>query len=250
MSALTAIARQELTRLFVSPLAWTLLAGTCALLAWAFLQGVEAYVDAAPRLEAASAGVTDLVVAPYLSMVAGLLILVVPLLTMRTICEEGRAGTLSLLFAAGASAPAIVLGKLLGVLGVLMVLLVLLVAMPAALAGATALDWGKLGAGVLGLAVLATTLAAIGVAASSYAHHPATAAFGALAVSVFLWIVDSAARARGVTGELVNWIALPSHLGGFLRGVVATVDVAYFVLLAVLALTLASWRVERLREDG
>jgi ABC-2 type transport system permease protein len=252
MSATLAIARHELARLFVSPLAWSVLGAATALLAYAFLQGVEAYVDAAPRLagELGAPGVTDLVVAPFFSVAAGLLVVVVPLVTMRAICEERRAGTLPLLYAAGADARAIVVGKWLGALGLLAALGAILAAMPAALAGATDLDWGKIAAGLLGLAALGAALAAVGVGASALAHHPATAAFGALAVSVLLWVLDGAARARGVTTELVNALAIPTHLSGFLRGLVASVDVAYFALLAGAALAVATWRVERLREDG
>lgn len=252
MNAALAIARKELRQLFVSPLGWTLLATSTALLAWIFLLGLDAFQKASARLEQGpgAAGVTDLVVAPFLSSVAVLLVVLAPLVAMRSICEERRQHTLPLLFAGGASNLALALGKFLGVLAFLLALLALAATMPLSLAAGTTLDFGKLFAGLAGLALLSVALAAIGVLCSSFAQYPAGAALAALALGFFLWIVDAVARAEGVTQGLTNYLAMPTHLTAFMRGIVASVDVAYFVLLAVLCLALATRRIARLREDG
>lgn len=250
MSAALAIAARELRALFASALGWSLLALACALYAWWFLAGVEGYLDAAPRLAAGGGapGVTDMVVAPYLAQVAASLVYLVPLVAMRAICGERRQGTLPLLFSAGAGDAAIVCGKFLGVIGFVAVLLALAAAMPLTLLAGTALDLGKFGAALVGVAALAIALAALGVLASSMAAHPATAALAAGSAAVLLWIADSAARARGQTDGLINYLALPGHLTAFMRGIVASVDLAYFVLLALACLALATRRVARLRE--
>lgn len=252
MSATLAIARRELRSLFASPLAWTLLAAALALSTWLFLLGLEGYAQSSARFAGrpGAPGVTELVVAPYLATHTGLLVFLVPLLTMRAICGERRGDTLPLLFSSGASDAAIVLGKYLSALAFLAVLLALLLAPALVLAFATDLDGGRIAAGALGLALLASALAAIGVLASAIAHHPATAALGALATGTILWIVDAGARAQGTTQGLVNWIAMPTHLTAFLRGIVASVDVAYFALVAIACLVLATRRVARLREAG
>lgn len=252
MSATLAIARKELRQLFVAPLGWALLATSTALLAWLFLVAVDGFQALSARLEQSTgtAGVTDLVVAPFLSSTAVLLMLIAPLVAMRSVCGERRAHTLPLLFAGGASDLALALGKFLGVAAFLLILLGLVAAMPLSLAAGTPLDYGKLGAGLAGLALLALALAAIGVMTSAFAQHPASAALAALATGAFLWIVDSTARAQGVTQGLINYLALPTHLTAFMRGTIASVDVVYFVLLTVLCLALASRRIARLRQDG
>lgn len=252
MSATLAIARKELRQLFLAPLGWGVLAASTALLAWLFLVGIDGFQALSPSLEQSSgtAGVTDLVIAPFLSTVALWLMLVAPLVAMRSVCGERRGHTLALLFAGGAGGGALALGKFLGVAGFLLVLLALLATMPLSLAAGTSLDYGKLAAGLAGLALLAIALAAIGVMASSYAQHPASAALGALGAGAFLWLVDGAARAQGVTQGLINYVALPTHLTAFMRGIVASVDVAYFLLLTVLCLALAARRIARLRQDA
>ena len=252
MSAVLAIARRECRAAFASPLAWTLLAGSCGLAAWWLLLAVDGWSQNAAAIAARpdAPGVTDLVVAPHLASVCALLVAIVPLLTMRSICGERRDGTLPLLFSAGAGDGQIVLGKFLGSFAIALLLVALLVAMPLLLAIGTPLDFGRIAVAALGLALLAGALVAIGVLASSIAHHPATAALGALGAGALLWIVDAAARSRGDVNGLVNWLAIPSHLTAALRGVLASVDVAYFVLLAAFCLVLAARFVARTREDG
>ena len=84
---------------------------------------------------------------------------------------------------------------------------------------------------------------------SSFEFHHAGRQ-GLLQLGLIGWIADGAARERGVTDGLLNWLALPTHLTAFMRGVVASVDVAYFLLLVVLCLGLAAMRLARLRELG
>jgi ABC-2 type transport system permease protein len=252
MSALWPIARKELTLLRVSPLAWLLFAATTALAAYLFLLHVDAYPEASKLLAGreGAPGVTDLIAAPFFAEAAGLLLLLVPLLTMRAIGEERRGSTLPLLFGAGASDAAIVLGKYLGIMAFVALLIVLIVAMPASLAWGTELDWGKLMAGALGLFVLCAAQAALGVLASAYAGHAAAAAMACYALTGLLWYLDVAARARGTREDLINYLALPTHLTALMRGVVASVDLAYFAILAAVALALAVRRVRQLRELG
>ena len=54
----------------------------------------------------------------------------------------------------------------------------------------------------------------------------------------------------GVTNSLTHALAMSSHLQPMLRGVVDTADLAWFALLAVLALALASRRVAADKERG
>jgi ABC-2 type transport system permease protein len=252
MTIWSAIAAKDLRQSFAARLGWGVLAAASALLAWWFLLALEGYLAATPDqiAQRGSAGVGDLVVAPFLSSVAGLMVFIVPLLGMRSVCEERRRGTLALLYAAGAGDLAIAWAKLVGVLVPLLVLLGIVLAMPAALAFGTDLDGGRLAAGMLGLALLGLGLAAISVWCSSLAQHPSSAAAAALAINVIGWMLDSAARAQGTTHGLINYLAIPTHLSGFMRGAVASVDVVYFLLLTAAALALTTRRLGRLREAG
>jgi ABC-2 type transport system permease protein len=247
-----AVTRLEWRRLLVRPLAWVLAALTLAWLAWNFTLLLGSFL--ASQIQRAALpdgpGFTDLVAVPLLGQLAQLAFLVVPLLTMSVIAGERRNGTLPLLFAAGVPASHIVLGKYLAVLGWLMLWLALTLAMPLALTHATTFDWGKLAAAALGLALMLAALAALGVACSTFASHPAIAAAASLVIALALWSVNLGAQMAGVNGGIVNWLAMSTHLQPLLRGLVSTIDVLWFGLLIGLALALATHRLNADKERG
>lgn len=261
MSAL-AMVRLEWRRLFVRPLGWVIAALTLGELAWRFVLLLGNFLAAQVRLAAlpAGPGYTDLVAVPLLSSLftgglvpfglAELALLVVPLLTMSSLAGDRANGTLPLLLASGLSPLRIVLGKYLAVLGWLGLWLALALAMPLALAHGTTLDWGKLAAAALGLALMLALLAAVGVACSGFASHPAIAATASLVITLTLCCVNLGAQAAGVDNGAIHWLALGTHLDPLLRGLVSTSDVAWFVLLSLLALALATRRLAAERERG
>jgi ABC-2 type transport system permease protein len=247
-----AVARLEWRRLIVRPLAWVLAAMTLAWLAWNFTLLMGAFL--ASQIQRAALpdgpGFTDLVGVPVLGQLAQLAFLVVPLLTMSVIAGERRNGTLPLLFAAGVPASRIVLGKYLAILGWLLLWLLLTLAMPLVLTPLIRLDWGKLAAATLGLALMLSALAALGVACSTFASHPAIAAAAALVITLALWSVNLGAQMAGVNGGAINWLAMSTHLQPLLRGLVSTTDVVWFVLLIALSLSLATRRLSSEKERG
>jgi ABC-2 type transport system permease protein len=238
--------------MLVRPLAWVLAALTLAWLGWNFTLLLGGFL--AGQIQNAARpdgpGFIDLVGVPLLGQLAQLAFLVVPLLTMSVIAGERRNGTLPLLFAAGVPASRIVLGKYLAVLGWLLLWLLLTLAMPLALAHATHIDWGKLAAATLGLALMLAALAAAGVACSTFASHPAIAAAAALILALALWSVNLGAQMAGINGGAINWMAMSTHLQPLLRGLVSSTDIVWFALLIVLALALSVRRLSADRERG
>lgn len=248
----SAVARLEWRRLTVRPLAWVLAAITLAWLAWNFTLLMGAFLASQMQRAALpdSPGFTDLVAVPLLAQLAQLGFLVVPLLTMSVVAGERRNGTLPLLFAAGVPASRIVLGKYLAVLGWLLLWLLLTLAMPLTLAHLINLDWGKLAATTLGLILMLAALAALGIACSAFASHPAIAAAAALVITLALWSVNLGAQMAGINGGAINWLAMSSHLQPMLHGLVSTTDIVWFVLLIAVTLTLAARRLSAERERG
>ena len=246
------VARNEWRRLFAQPLAWVLLAATLAVLAYFFLLTLQGFLGLSPKLAGMPSppGVTDLVALPLMRAIASVLLLVAPLLGMRAIAGERQSGTLPLLQSSGTGGAGIVLGKFAALCGFFIVLIALALAMPASLAVGTQLDWGRLATGALGLILFAAALAAIAIAASSFTRQTVVAAIAALAIGLVLWMLDAGARYEGVSSSFINYLALPTHLEPFLRGIVATVDVVYFALIVTVALTLAARRLDAERERG
>lgn len=239
-----AVTRLDLKRLVVRPFAWTLAAVALAALAWMFLLDLNSFLVAQPKLavNAGDPGYTDLVAAPHLLAFVQLCLLLAPLITMHAVAGERRAHTLPLLFASGLSPVRIVLGKFFAALIFLWLLLALAALMPLVLMHGTTPDWGQFGAALLGCALCIAALTAIGIAASAYASHPAMAAIGALLIALVLSMLDAGARVTGVSIGWLGYLALPTHLTPFLHGIVASVDLVYFLLLIMFALALAARR--------
>ncbi|HSG11205.1 MAG: ABC transporter permease subunit [Gammaproteobacteria bacterium] len=228
------IAARELRSLFLSPLAWAILAVTQFIMAWLFLAQIETWLALQPRLAAieGAPGVADIVVAPLLANAAIVLLLITPLVTMRSLSEEYRARTISLLFSAPVSMTEIVLGKYLGILGFFLAVLVMLTLMPLSLMVGTDLDLGKLAAGLLGLGLMLAAFAAIGLYMSSLTEQPVVAAVTTFGLLLLLWIIDQAdsAQADGV----VSYLSMLSHYQTLLKGVFNSMDVGYYVLMIAL----------------
>jgi len=236
------IAAREWRGLFLSPLAWVLLAVAQGVLAWIFLLLVRDFQDLQGRLAGLenAPGITDLVAAPLFRVAAWVMLLLVPLLTMRLFSEERRTRTLDLLLSAPVGAPAIVLGKYLGVLALLLSLVVLVGLLPLSLAAGATLDYGKLLAGLLGLSLLAASAAAAGLYISTLTTQPVVAATVTLGLLLALEVVDTA-------GHLFRYLSLLRHYDALLLGLVNSADIAYYLLFATAFLGLAIRRLDDMR---
>jgi ABC-2 type transport system permease protein len=243
------IAARELRSLFLSPLAWSILAVTLFILAYLFLSQIEAYINLQPRLAAleGAPGVADIVVAPLFADAAIVLLLITPLVTMRVLSEERRSGTISLLFSAPLSMTEIVIGKYLGVLSFFLILLALLALMPLSLLAGTELDMSKLAAGMLGLILVVAAFTAIGVYMSSLTEQPTVAAVTTFGLLLLLWIIDWAGNGQTDESNALAYLSMLRHYEPLLKGLFSSTDVAYYLLIIVLFLGFSIRRLDATR---
>lgn len=246
------IAAREWRALFLSPLAWSLLAVTQAVLAWIFIILVNDFQQMEGQLSGLdpAPGVTDLVLVPLFRVTAWALLLLTPLLTMRLFSEEQRTGTLDLLLSAPVGLHQIVLGKYLGVLGFLLSVIALTALMPLALLAGTALDPGKLSAGLFGLGLFAASFAAAGLYFSSLTAQPLTAAAATFGVLLAFWLVDAAGGGQGAAGPWPAYLSLARHYDALQLGLVRSEDLAYYLLFSAAFVGLTMRRLDNLRLRG
>jgi ABC-2 type transport system permease protein len=245
------IGLRELKSLFLSPLAWSILAVVQLILAYLFLGRIEIIQMYQAQLMAmdGAPGVTEIILPDLLGNVAIILLLVVPLLTMRLVAEERRNRTLSLLFSSPLSMTEIVLGKYLGILLFLLVLLVLIALMPLSLLAGARLDFGLLAASFLGLALLLAGFAAVGLFMSTLTQYTTVAAISTFGALLLFWILDWSGQ--GFAGG--NWLAylsLFNHYKPFLDGIFDSADAVYHVLLITTFLVLSIHRLDADRLGG
>ena len=239
-----AIARRELAGLFLSPLAWVLLALNQGVLAWVMLRVVERFtgLEAAHRV----VGLTRELGVNLFGLAAALALLGVPLLGMRLFSEEFRSGSWVLLAAAPLSLPQILFGKLLGLAGLVLTLAALPLLLSLSLLPWVPLDLGLLGGATLGLLLAQFSFAAVGLFCSSLTTQPALAAAAAYGGLLALSVANQAAPATG-GGWIWDWLTWSDHLLPFLAGRMQTSDIAYFLLLGGLNLALTLRQLERRR---
>lgn len=235
------IASREFKTLFLSPMAWTILAILQFILAFLFLTQVEAFAELQPKLATieGAPGLTDIIVPPLFGNAGIILLLVTPLLTMRLICEERRNKTLSLLLSAPISNIDVILGKYFGILGLLLLIIALITLMPLSLLSGAELDLGKLFANILGLLLLVSAFTAIGLFMSCIAGHPTIAAMGAFGMLLLLWILDWSAGMSDQRSELFAYLSMLKHFQNVQSGLISSADIGYFLLFIITFITLS-----------
>lgn len=242
------IATHELKRLFRSPLAWIIFAIVQFLLAIFFLLILSQFTNPAAATLFANHGVTEIVVVGLLQIAGVILLLITPFVTMHTFSEERQSGCIKLLLSSPISMTELVLGKYLGIIGYLFLLLSLIILMPLSLLMGTELDLLQLLSAILGLVLLTSSFAAIGLFVSSLTSQPAVAAISTFGVLFVLWIMNM----TGNTGselfrEILTYTSLLNHYHHLLDGIFNSADVVYYLLISTLFIILSIWRLDNER---
>jgi ABC-2 type transport system permease protein len=243
------IARHEITTMFLSPLAWVILAVIQIVLGYMFLAQLDNFAILQPqliRLEN-TPGVTDVVVAPLFQLAAIILLMIMPLITMRSFAEEKRGKTLSLLVSSPVTMTEIVLGKFLGLFLFVLILVSLLMLMPLSLYAGTTLDTGKLISIYLAMLLLLGSFAAIGLYLSSLTDNQTIAAVSTFGALLMLWIIDWVGEMVGDGQSVATYLSILRHYHNMLEGVFNSSDLAYYLILIITFLVLTIRQLDRER---
>ncbi|HVE93141.1 MAG TPA: ABC transporter permease subunit [Actinomycetota bacterium] len=179
--------------------------------------------------------------------IAGFLVLLsAPVLTARLFAEESRSGSLELLLAVPVRTLRLVLGKYLAALLTLFVLLAPVSLFAVLLAAFGDPDAGPVITGLLGLALLAAALVAVGTLSSALTTSQPVAAVGSLFAVLILWFAHVGSDALAANSILAS-LSISERLRGLAGGLVDLSDVVFFVAVAAVALTASVAAVEARR---
>lgn len=241
------LARRELRSLFLSPLAWAILAIVQFIMAYLFLSQLQEFILIQPRLATIenAPGVTELVIAPLYGSAAFIMMLVTPLLTMRLISEERRNQSLALLLSAPVSMTEIIIGKYLGMLGFAVIMIFMMSLMPLSLFFAGTLDGGLLITIVLGITLLLAAFISLGLYMSSLTAQPTIAAMSTFGMLLMLWIIDWAGgKADAAASGLLEYLSILRHFEAFSKGIFNSSDFIYYLLFIAFFLILSIRRLD------
>ena len=250
------IVKKEMRIYFTSPVAWVIIT-MFLVIAGYFFYNIFAFYTLASMQSAMNPqmgrdlNVTDSVLRPLFSNVSVILLLLMPLITMRLFAEERRSGTIELLLTYPVRDGAVLVGKYLAALAVYVIMLALTLLYPAIVFYFVRLEWGPLLTGYLGLLLMGATFLAVGIFASSLTENQIVASITTFGVLLILWVIGwSAEYVGGPWGRVLSHLSLLDHFDTFARGVLDTKDVIYYVDVTVVALFLTLRSLEARRWKG
>ncbi len=193
------------------------------------------------------------VFAPLFSSNSIIFLLVIPPLSMRLFAEEKKSGTIELLFTYPVKDVHVVMGKWLAAVTILLVMLVLTIPAPfLAFKFAGSSEWGPVLSGYLGMFLMGVSFLSLGVLISAVSENQIVSiiiSYGALLGFWFLgWAVDPNSTKK--IGDVLNELSIIRHLDNFIKGVIDTKDIAYYVLFIFATVFLTTRALESKRWRG
>lgn len=231
MNPSLSIARREFRTFFASPIAYIVLGGFLVLSGWLYFSTVFLAGQASMR--------GFFALAPVLFMV------LVPAVTMRSVAEERKTGTLELLLTMPLEDWQVVLGKFLAALA--MVGVGLLWTLPYAITVSTltapgaSFDWGPVLGGYLGLLLLAGAFIALGLWGSALSKNQIVGFIVGLVLCFAFWFVDKfAVILPSWLGRIFEYVSVDYHFANIARGVIDTRDLLFYLSLTAAGLLLTT----------
>ena len=250
------IFKKEMRLYFTSPVAYVVVM-IFLLIAGYFFYSIFAFFTLASMQSAMNPAmardlnVTDSVMRPLFSNVSVILLLLLPLLTMRLFAEERRSGTIELLLTFPVRDGAVLIGKYLAAFALYAVMLGLTVLYPGIVAYFARLETGPVFTGYLGLLLMGAAFIAVGIFTSSLTENQIVAAITTFGTLLIFWILGwSADYAGGAVGRVLQHLSILEHNESFAKGVLDTKDIIYYLNFTILALFLALRSLEARRWKG
>ncbi len=242
MNGFFTVYRKELYRLFSSPIFYVVAFIFLTLVGYFFYASVAYYSILSFRAGrdpflAQQLNLTDMVLEPFFGSMSIVLLLMVPLITMRLFAEEKKTGTAELLFTYPISDRGAVLGKFGAAISVMLMLLLGTLPAMIVLEILSSPPWATIIGGYLGLLMMSSAFVSLGLLASSLTENQIIAAAVAFGTLLLLWIIGWAESLVGPTlGSVFKYISLLTHFDNFAKGILDSRDVIFYVLFIVLFL--------------
>ncbi|MDD3148602.1 MAG: ABC transporter permease [Candidatus Riflebacteria bacterium] len=179
---------------------------------------------------------------PMLYNAAFILLLASPVLTMRLISEEKKSHTIELLLTSPVSPFEIVAGKFLACFILYLALVFLTLQYPLILSTySTEFDLGPVYSGYIGLILLGAAFISVGLFASTLTENQIIAAMVSFGTLILFWIFGWARHIfENFFGQLLGNLSIFDRYAEFLRGIVDSGNVIFFLVFTLTWLFLAT----------
>ena len=238
MRNIAEIYKKELRFYFSTPIAYVVMVIFTAIFGFLFYRNLTYYSELSYQLmqNPYYAQRIDLILgvfSPIFSSNSIIFLMVIPPISMRLFAEEKKSGTFELLFTYPIKDVQIVFGKWFAAVTIIFCMLLLTAPAPFMAFGfAKSAEWGPVLSGYLGMFLMGLSFLSLGILISALAENQIVAVIiseGALLCFWFLgWAVDPNSGKQ--IGKVLGELSIIGHFSNFVKGVIDTRDVAYYIL--------------------
>ncbi|RMG58131.1 MAG: hypothetical protein D6713_08395 [Deltaproteobacteria bacterium] len=249
-----AIFRKEVRSFFYSPIAYAVVGVLVAITGYIFYSALVRFNMIKInmfRMHDAGINLNNVVLDPVFYDTAVFLLITVPLITMRLLAEERRLKTFVFVFTSPVTPAEIIAGKYLSYLAVLFASLFFVFLPSFVLVATSDASLPPVLTGFLGLFLLGASFGAVGLFISSLTENQIVAAILTFGVLVIFWLIHLAGDPTGTPlQQVLANLSLIEHERDFIRGIVNTKDLVFYILFTAYFLVLSYLSIESRRWRG
>jgi ABC-2 type transport system permease protein len=246
------IARKELSSYFRSPIAYGVMCFFALITGFFFYSAVRFFLQ--QSLQATMMGqsvplnVNEWVVRNVLNNMSVVGLFIIPMITMRLFAEEKRTGTIELLVTSPLRDSEIILGKWLAAFILYLTILAVTALNMLVLFAYGNPDWRPMAVGYLGLILQGGCLLAIGTFISGTTRNQIVAGVATFGVCLLLWVLDWVSQFESSKlFSVISYLSVTSHFESFMRGVLDSKDIVYYLSMIVFGLFMTARAMESIR---
>lgn len=258
LNSVTAILKKELKHYFYSPIAYVVMMLFLTLSGYFFYAGMVRFSEQYKYVKSmmqmyqnpemlSRMNLNEMVIAPALFNMVFIFLFMLPLIMMRSFAEEKSRRTDELLRTSPITGGELIAGKFLGSLAFIGLLLLptlvyqllLYTLLPSPPEG-----W-PIVTGYLGVLLFVCAGISIGLFASALTENQIIGAVVTFVILLFMFIINFIQLSEGsILYSVVKYLSVGEHIRNFLRGLLDTKDVVYFLSICVVFLTLTKRSLE------
>ena len=251
------IARTQLARLFYSPIAWLVLIILLIQMGYSFTEQMKEYESFQRKNLPWLTHLTENIFSSFalsrpgvIYMLSRSMYLYLPLLTMGLLSSEQSGGTIKLLWSSPITTKQLVFGKFLSML--IFSLLIIVCLWLAAFGGLVIIkdfDLGLVISASIGLFLLSCAYSSIGLFISSFSPSQIVVAISTFVILALLNFVDKVGQETPILREITFWLSMPSRANDFIKGLIKSHNLIYFLLVSIVFLVLTILKLEFRRKS-